>query len=603
MSDGEAAERASSTSASPDWDALRKKSLGPYGFGDARRTLWPLLLHVDHPESGVPTVDASSDPWTSTDVSGSGELELSADIDQALTHRDERQIGLDTNRSFVLYPVDEGPDRERLKRRLHELIVSVFRKRRLLNYFQGYHDIVSVLFLTLPPEVQTASVEKMSLHRLRDAMGMTLEPVVGLLRILKRLLQAADPEFSSVLERTSPLPYFALSNILTLLSHDVPTLPLIQHIFDYLLCRHPIATVYLVAAVVLSRRDEVRQLVEADDEGMIHSVLSTLPELYEEDDHAISDDAMNEATQHESSVAAHSDTLPAGSIQEHNVSVSDGAGEDQYTDVSDDYTVDASVFSMSDTSSTVGDDESTAIGAESEADDSIDEKIDSILTPPPPSAAFGPPSSNIALEHHPQEEVEDLSEKRSHSRASTTESDSTPPRPRISLTSLLMQADALHARFPPSHPSIALAEIMGPQSVMRTWSEDPAELLPDDDAELMVTKPELVVVPWIEPDDEVDSGTEDEGRAKHRARRRLKKPRHLVLQRKTMVAGAVLVLGVAVAVYGFQSGGAAGLFRGFVEPHQQRHSLGREWKRVTHFVGGVVLGVGERIFEPLLYGV
>lgn len=79
--------------------------------------------------------------------------EISADIDEALAHRDERQIGLDTNRSFVLYPVgdydhsvsrigtneqllDDGPERECLKKQLYDLIVSVFRKRRHLNYFQ-----------------------------------------------------------------------------------------------------------------------------------------------------------------------------------------------------------------------------------------------------------------------------------------------------------------------------------------------------------------------------------------------------------------------------------------------------------------------------------
>lgn len=49
--------------------------------------------------------------------------------------------------------------------------------------------------------------------------------------------------------RSSPLPFFALSNLLTLFSHDMPTLPLIQHVFDYLLCRPPIASVYLAAAV------------------------------------------------------------------------------------------------------------------------------------------------------------------------------------------------------------------------------------------------------------------------------------------------------------------------------------------------------------------
>lgn len=55
-----------------------------------------------------------------------------------------------------------------------------------------------------------------------------------------------------MLENVAPLPYFALSNLLTLFSHDMPTLPLIQHVFDYLLARPPIASVYLAAAVCLA---------------------------------------------------------------------------------------------------------------------------------------------------------------------------------------------------------------------------------------------------------------------------------------------------------------------------------------------------------------
>ena len=47
----------------------------------------------------------------------------------------------------------------------------------------------------------------------------------------------------------SPLPYHALSNLLTLFSHDVPTLPLIQHVWDFLLSREPVAVVWLAAAV------------------------------------------------------------------------------------------------------------------------------------------------------------------------------------------------------------------------------------------------------------------------------------------------------------------------------------------------------------------
>ena len=71
-------------------------------------------------------------------------------------HADERQIKLDTDRSFVLYPVGEIhillvcqenvcssafgiedlKEKELLQGELHELIVEIFRRRRRLSYFQ-----------------------------------------------------------------------------------------------------------------------------------------------------------------------------------------------------------------------------------------------------------------------------------------------------------------------------------------------------------------------------------------------------------------------------------------------------------------------------------
>ena len=72
-------------------------------------------------------------------------------------HPDERQVRLDTDRSFVLYPVGEPSfhspklawcaqsdvftvgnmkERESRQNELHDLIVEIFRKRRKLSYFQ-----------------------------------------------------------------------------------------------------------------------------------------------------------------------------------------------------------------------------------------------------------------------------------------------------------------------------------------------------------------------------------------------------------------------------------------------------------------------------------
>jgi len=115
-------------------------------------------------------------------------------------HPDERQIKLDTDRSFVLYSLGQrlalvpclgdlecalessSASRDALQNDLHALLLSLFRTRRSLHYFQGFHDIISVLFLTLPRPLHFPCVEKMALHRVRDSMGIGLEPVVGLLR-------------------------------------------------------------------------------------------------------------------------------------------------------------------------------------------------------------------------------------------------------------------------------------------------------------------------------------------------------------------------------------------------------------------------------------
>ncbi|KAG8918652.1 hypothetical protein FRC01_001740 [Tulasnella sp. 417] len=261
-----------------DWDQLRTLSLQPGGFGvEGRKEAWPYLLHATaaagsssnqsgspEPEEDPTSQENTNSATLSLDLPSNNSTEDGAEASDSkeAPHPDERQVGLDTDRSFVLYPTDDGLRKSTRKLQLHYLIVAILRKRRKLSYFQGFHDVISVLYLTLhdsqenlqldstqPSKLLLSCGEKISLHRLRDSMGSGLEPLVGYLRLLQRLFRAADPALADVIEQTSPQPYFALSNLLTLFSHDVPTLPLIQRIFDYLLCRPPIYVIYLAAAV------------------------------------------------------------------------------------------------------------------------------------------------------------------------------------------------------------------------------------------------------------------------------------------------------------------------------------------------------------------
>ncbi|KII87659.1 hypothetical protein PLICRDRAFT_111646 [Plicaturopsis crispa FD-325 SS-3] len=467
-----------------DWEALRRRSLEPGGFRDDRARLWSGYVY---------------------DVSQPERAEVAQDnADASSIHQDERQIGLDTERSFVLYPVGEPKEqRHVLQAQLHELLVSIFRARRKLSYFQGYHDIITVIFLTLPPDMQFLCAEQLSLQRVRDSMGATLEPVLGLLRILKNLLRLADPGYAALLERNSPLPFYALSNLLTLFSHDMPTLALIRHVFDYLLCRPPIIVVYLAASVILSRKDEVERLEKEGEEGMVHSLLSGLPDLF--------DDEEEPKEYHENVTASANDpsTAPAGPED----------SEKPVDPIKDEY----------------------------------DEKDSTPASSPPSSPGL--------------------------------------QRTRISLTALLKHADELYAAHPPTHPALAVDTIMGPNSVIFTWSEDPSAMPPADAAEAMVTHPELIVHPFIEePEDDAD----EKGRPHHRRRRKLRKARRFHVERRTMLAGAVLVLGVAMAVYGMRArapgGGADSL------GHVRRKDL----RRLGRLVGGALVGIGERVLDGFM---
>ncbi|KAH9478599.1 TBC1 domain family member 20 [Psilocybe cubensis] len=589
-----------------DWNDLRARSLQKGGFGDERVDLWPKILNVAKPKDFAD--EKSRRPTESKDE---------------VVHQDERQIGLDTDRSFVLYPVDSNTDKETLQAELHKLLVSIFRKRPRLSYFQGYHDIVTVLFLTLPPEMQLVCAEKLSLHRLRDSMGSGLEPVLGLLRVTSKLLHLADPEFAQLLERNSPLPFYALSNLLTLFSHDIPTLPLIQHVFDYLFCRPPIAVVYLATAVILSRKKEVIRLEEEDEDGMIHSLLSSLPNLADDiDEEDIIDIRPTPWKSDESPEADTSNTFFKEENDPDQIMLNNSSpyvdstvkveSENPMDYVQNDGNrlPDSRSHSPSPTNSHEGISDNTGNATPLEHvhdDDSLSNKRDETQPKEEDADQSTRPLSETIPPVELSPPINEPTKEENHDCDIVSTIHHKPER--IYLTDLLRRADALYKEFPPSHPGLALSSIMGPQSVVFTWSESFSELPSDNTAEAMVSHPELVVYPYVEIDphqkEEGSSDDKDEkspggGKKSRRKRRKLRKSPFGQMEKKTMLAGTVLVLGVAMAVYGIKARNAHpshGLLYGIAEGRGHK-----DWRRVSGWVGGALAGMSEKIMNGLSSG-
>ncbi|KAL7748359.1 GTPase-activating protein gyp8 [Sorochytrium milnesiophthora] len=232
------------------------------GFGATllRRLAWPLLLA----EQLMATIDAP--------------------------HRQpgndyERQVRLDINRSFgKLYQGsnddDDGDGKDdakslQTKRRaqLSTIIHDVLNSYPQLNYYQGFHDICSVLLLVLEQRVAQTCAKTLSIFFIRDAMHQTLEPVMSQMLILLPLIKSENRPLYDKFERCQLQPYFCLSWIITWFSHDLDDFDLVCRLFDFLVASNPIMPVYISAAVVLAQENEVMEL---DDEfAMLHAHLST----------------------------------------------------------------------------------------------------------------------------------------------------------------------------------------------------------------------------------------------------------------------------------------------------------------------------------------
>lgn len=136
---------------------------------------------------------------------------------------------------------------DRRKEQLSDLINHVLRHHPFLHYFQGFHDICQVFLLVLGPQMATSCVTRLCLTRIRDFMLSSLAPALAHLHLLPDILQAEDSELCKHLSQTQP--FFALAATLTLFAHDIQNYKDISRLFDALLAREPVFSVYLFATV------------------------------------------------------------------------------------------------------------------------------------------------------------------------------------------------------------------------------------------------------------------------------------------------------------------------------------------------------------------
>lgn len=356
--------------------------------------------------------------------------------------------------------------------------------------------------------------------------------------------------------------------------------------------------------MTLARKEEVAWLEAVGEEGMLHSILSGLPNLYEEGEEAEPSlpipeaEAAPETKVEDTTVAVNekpqTDALPNGDHVPESTAEAKEPLVVEPTKIpsvkqesSSDVDVSENLSTPSPNLST-NESDRTALGGEPLADEPptlsendatlVDEpttKLESEETKPTPSTST-PPS---------EPEPEDADP--------WPDTPGQPAKARLSISSLLRQADDLLARFPPSHPKLDLDKIMGPRSTTFTWTESSSPPS-DDELEQYVKTPHLVVLPYIDP---VEEALRKEKEVRELERRGVERRRKLrkslfaraKVEKKAMFAGAVLALGIAMAVYGIRAPVDAG----------RAHHRG-DFKKLLKYIGGLLFMGGDKFVGRLL---
>ena len=200
---------------------------------------------------------------------------------------------------------------------------AVVRDKDRLRYYQGFHDVASIILSTLggatsvqttlpmppmndvhdpknsPPgdtftttdlqDAQTASASmgltlacqvliQISHSHLRDAMRSNFQQLNAALRLVIMPLTAAfDAEVHSHLFDCEMEPFFALSWIITWFAHDVRDTSVVKRLFDFFLVSHPLMSVYMSVAMMLHPLNRIEILGTDCDFACVHHALANLP--------------------------------------------------------------------------------------------------------------------------------------------------------------------------------------------------------------------------------------------------------------------------------------------------------------------------------------
>ncbi|GAM22810.1 hypothetical protein SAMD00019534_059850 [Acytostelium subglobosum LB1] len=234
-----------------DVEGLRRCSVTEFGFvnNDIRTSVWPILLDIN--QSKIINHESA-----------------------IIEHKDTDQVTKDVERSMWRFTKGKSKLREKKRAELTRIINAILSLYPQLHYFQGYHEIGSILLMVTNERLSFAMLERLSLNHIGDSMRPSFSEVSKILNLLFPLLSFVDKQTHQFIVNSEVQPMFAISWLITWFAHNFEELEPTARLFDFFLASHPLIPLYFSLITYLKK--DLLKLECAYD--TVHHYFSNLPD-------------------------------------------------------------------------------------------------------------------------------------------------------------------------------------------------------------------------------------------------------------------------------------------------------------------------------------
>ena len=245
-----------------DLNKLRAASRAHGQFVDSalRSKIWPKLLSLNR------SIDLDMDEGTiTTNKRDDVMTQVDRDVERSLSNIDE---------------LKNHSEKEIQEKRevLKQMIMRFFCNNPSFHYFQGYHDVVCTIYLTLEKEESDVDaidqvVQAISTKYFVDCHRSDFYIMAKTIPVVLTIIEKADPNgLHKFLSDAEMLPFFSTSWILTWFAHEIKNVKEVARIFDVLLSSPPPYILYVCAAFLLHHKELIMK--QECEFPLIHDFLS-----------------------------------------------------------------------------------------------------------------------------------------------------------------------------------------------------------------------------------------------------------------------------------------------------------------------------------------